>query len=268
MHSSQLYSGSVPANYDTYLVPLLFEPYAADLTYRIGKAPVNAVLEIACGTGIVSSHVIRLLESGGSLTASDINADMLHYAQSAVKDNRIKWDVADAQSLPYNDQVFDTIYCQFGVMFFADKVKAYKEIYRVLKPGGRFLFNVWGSYAYNQRSAVVEKVMSQLFGASYPNLLEKGPYSYYNKEVIQDQMTLAGFPFIEINEVHKETRFTDVQQLVKGFVDGSPLSAFLNLQPKEKVVEVKEYLTQALLIQSEELGNRVPMQALVIETMK
>src|SRR5438067_1269268 len=143
MSSLTAFEGTVPARYDQFLGPALFEPYALDLIERVQNKPMNKILEIACGTGRLTRHLISALPEGDRLTATDLNSDMIEIAKRTVKDNRISWQVVDAQNLPFADNSFDMIICQFGVMFFPDKVTAFKEAYRVLKPEGLFIFNTW-----------------------------------------------------------------------------------------------------------------------------
>lgn len=143
MSLSTAFEGSIPVNYDRYLGPFLFEPFALNLLQKLPIKALNKVLEIACGTGRVTKHLTGSLTEDGTLTATDLNPDMLSVAKENLHDPRIKWMQADAQHLSFDDAIFDTVVCQFGVMFFPDKLKAFKETYRVLKPGGRF-FSMYG----------------------------------------------------------------------------------------------------------------------------
>src|SRR5690349_8003483 len=143
------FAGSIPHNYDTYLGPLFFEPYAVDLVERLESNDYESVLEIACGTGRVTKHLVKKLSSHGQLYATDLNEGMLRIARERLHDDRIDWQVADAHNLPFYDQQFDLVVCQYGIMFFQDKLKALKEVYRVLLPGGRFYFNTWDRIEYN-----------------------------------------------------------------------------------------------------------------------
>ena len=136
------FSGSIPGLYERYLVPMLFEPYALDLAQRTGALRPRHILETAAGTGVVTDAIIRKLPDI-EVTATDLNQGMLDVAAARIKSPCVKFRQADAQSLPFPDASFDAVVCQFGVMFFPDRITAYREARRVLKPGGRFLFNVW-----------------------------------------------------------------------------------------------------------------------------
>src|SRR6476661_6264867 len=148
MSSLTAFAGSVPANYDRYLGPLLFEPYALDLVERLKNDQLKQVLEIACGTGRVTRHLTKLVEADGRLVASDLNPDMIAQAKTQLTGERVQWQVADAQQLPFDANSFDHVICQFGVMFFPDKPAAFREAYRVMQPGGKYIFSVWDNMVY------------------------------------------------------------------------------------------------------------------------
>src|SRR5690242_6913191 len=143
MQSDRVFAGSIPALYERYLGPLIFEPYADDLAERVASGAPNRVLETACGTGIVTRALARRLPAAAELVASDLNQPMLDFAAGQLKDRRVTWRQADALALPFPDRSFDAVACQFGAMFFPDRVAGYREASRVLRPGGRFVFSVW-----------------------------------------------------------------------------------------------------------------------------
>jgi ubiquinone/menaquinone biosynthesis C-methylase UbiE len=142
--TDKAFGGSIPENYDRYLVPLIFEDFAQDIAQRVASLSPSAVLETAAGSGVVTRALTPMLSPAASYTVTDLNQPMLdHAATRQATDARINWRKVDAQALPFEDSAFDVVFCQFGVMFFADRQSGYREAKRVLKPGGRFLFNVW-----------------------------------------------------------------------------------------------------------------------------
>jgi ubiquinone/menaquinone biosynthesis C-methylase UbiE len=141
---SARFTGDIPTNYDRGMGPHLFVDYAADLARRVAAARPLRVLEIAAGTGIVTRLLRDILPVTADLVASDLNPPMLDVARQKFRaGERIEFQPADANALPFPDGAFDAVVCQFGVMFFPDKLRAFAEAFRVLKPGGRFLFSVW-----------------------------------------------------------------------------------------------------------------------------
>jgi ubiquinone/menaquinone biosynthesis C-methylase UbiE len=268
MSNTTAFAGSVPANYDQYLGPVLFEPYALDIIDRTDRSKYQNVLELACGTGRVTRHLVKILPENGMLTATDLNADMIDVARSIVKDAKIRWMIADAQELVFPDESFDHVICQFGVMFFPDKLKAFQEALRVLKNGGSFLFNVWDSLETNPRSAIIKKVMEGIMGNEAPDFLSKGPYSFYDKEVIQSLLQQAGFRNIALEVVQKTAYYPSADDLIKGFVDGSPLSAYLVQQTPALQQTIRKKLRQAIVSELGEARIISPMQAIVCSATK
>src|SRR4249920_2059064 len=140
--TDRLFAGSIPENYDRYMVPLIFEPFASDLAQRAASLSPSAVLEIAAGTGVVTRALAPKLSPSASYIVTDLNQPMLDYAASRqAPDGRMKWRQADALALPFETASFDIVCCQFGAMFFPDRSSAYREAKRVLKLGGHFLFS-------------------------------------------------------------------------------------------------------------------------------
>jgi ubiquinone/menaquinone biosynthesis C-methylase UbiE len=139
--------GSIPENYDSGLGPRIFFDYADDLATRVAKLKPRSVLELAAGTGIVTRRLRDALPDHCQLLASDLNAPMLEIAQKKFdSEESVLFETADATKLQFDDELFDTVTCQFGVMFFPDKEQSYSEVFRVLKPEGHYVFNVWGSW--------------------------------------------------------------------------------------------------------------------------
>jgi len=145
-----LFQGAVPENYDRHLGPVIFEPWAEDLVSRLANKKYERVLEIACGTGIVTRRLRDVLPATIEIVATDLNSDMFEFAKPKFRDaENVIWQKADASALPFPDCSFDAAICQFGVMFVPDKGAAMRESYRVLRSGGVFLFNVWDSFEVN-----------------------------------------------------------------------------------------------------------------------
>jgi ubiquinone/menaquinone biosynthesis C-methylase UbiE len=260
------FAGSVPHNYETYLGPLFFEPYAVDLAKRI-KEPVNTVLELACGTGRVTKHLVPKVAPSGKLYATDLNEDMLRLAKNAVPGNNIEWSVVDAHEIPFEDASFEMVVCQYGVMFFGDKPKAFAEVCRVLKSGGRFLFNTWDEVKHNALSSLTNDVLQETFSDDPPSFLEKGPFSFYRKEEIKQLLQDAGFDRIHIEIVPMVSVSPSADDAVNGILDGTPLSPYLK-ERSEKAVDVRRRLKKRLEEQYGEKDLSLPMQAIVCEAIK
>jgi ubiquinone/menaquinone biosynthesis C-methylase UbiE len=138
-----VFEGSVPELYDQYLVPLIFESYANNLVRRLRPLAPSTVLEVAAGTGVVTRAMALGLPETTAITCGDLSQPMVDHAARVGTARPVTFQRADVMQLPFADNSFDAVVCQFGVMFFPDQTQAYEEIRRVLKPGGTFLFNTW-----------------------------------------------------------------------------------------------------------------------------
>ena len=197
------FSGSIPPAYDRYLGPLLFQPYAEDLAARLQVDKNTSVLELACGTGILTRVLRTRLPSTVELIATDLNEPMFRHAAAKFrKDEAVQWLQADACSLPFGDQLFDAVVCQFGIMFVPDKALAAREAHRVLKPGGLFLFNVWDAMEHNKLGQLTHQTIASYFEKDPPAFYEV-PFGYYNQEEIERMLKEAGFQKIETEVVAK-----------------------------------------------------------------
>jgi SAM-dependent methyltransferase len=217
------FSGSVPGNYDRYLGPALFEPYAVDLTTRVPAAEAVRVLELACGTGRLTGHLRASLPASASLVATDLNEPMLEFARTAVPGPGITWQQADAQALPFPDGSFDVVVCQFGLMFLPDKPQGLREARRVLAPGGLFVASVWESVSANPHAGAIDAVLGELFPDSPPQFLTV-PHGYHDRDRIRADFEAAGWDDLEIELVRLQSESPSARDVAVGFASGSPLT--------------------------------------------
>ena len=215
--------GDIPENYDERLGPVIFEDYASDIAERAAGLKPYRVLELAAGTGIVSRKLRDRLPTKASLVVTDLNQPMLEVARKKFKaGENIKFAVADAMKLNYPDTHFDLVVCQFGVMFFPDKQASFREVLRVLKPGGTYLFNVWGSWAENPCMKVAHDTAAKYFPTDPPGFY-RVPFSYPDPEVVTADISAAGFPSCPVTPMPIEKKVTDWNAFAHGIVYGNPL---------------------------------------------
>ena len=222
--SDKEFTGSIPELYDRLLVPMSFVPYARDLAQRIKAHQPRDLLEIAAGTGVVTAALASELPESTQITATDLNEPMLAQAKTHLVDKpRIKWQQADALALPFGDRSFDIVVCQFGVMFFPDRVKGYSEARRVLRPGGRFVFSVWDKLEENDFPNVVHQTLQQLFPANPPQFMARTPHGYHDAARIRTDLMEAGFIDIAIETVAHRSRANSPLDAATAFCQGSPM---------------------------------------------
>jgi len=191
--SDSSFTADVAQFYESALVPLIFQPYARDLAERAEALKPRSVLEIACGTGVATRALANALPEECSIVATDLNDAMIEHGQLVGTSRPVTWRQADVMALPYADESFDVVVCQFSVMFFPDRVAAYREVHRVLRPGGTFLFNVWNSIEHNEFADVVTQAVSTLYPDDPPVFLARTPHGHGSPIEIEAEATAAGF---------------------------------------------------------------------------
>ena len=222
--SDKVFAGSIPENYDRYMVPLIFEPFAADLAQRAAAFSPRAVLETAAGSGVVTRALAPRLSPSASYAVTDLNQPMLDYASSRQgPDSRITWRRADALALPFEDEAFDLVCCQFGAMFFPDRISGYREAKRVLKPGGYFLFNVWDRIEENVFADDVTNALAKIFPSDPPRFLARTPHGYHDTALIRGELENAGFSRVMIETRAEQSRASSPRQVAIAYCQGTPL---------------------------------------------
>ncbi len=255
-----VFAGSIPALYDRCMVPMLFEPYASDLAVRAATSHPRRILETAAGTGVVTAALVSKLPDN-QIVATDLNQAMLDVAAQRIHSAKVTFERADAQSLPFSEASFDLVLCQFGVMFFPDRVKAYSEARRVLRPEGRFLFNVWNRIEDNPVSAALSDALCALFPENPPSFFRRVPHGHHDKKQIEADLHAAGFDKVVIETVEQRCRARSAEQAAIGLCHGSPLRAELEAFGPGALDKATEAATLALSRLSGANGIDAPMSA-------
>src|ERR1700730_2858351 len=235
-----VFSGSIASIYDKYLGPLIFEPYAQDLADRLSALHAERVLERAGGTAIVTRALLRSLSPSANIVATDLNQPMLDHAAERVSSSRVSWQKADAQALPFPDATFDAVVCQFGVMFFPDKQKAYREARRVLKAGGHFIFNVWDRLENNEFADIVTTAVSEMFPDDPPRFLARTPHGYHDKQAVIAEVQSAGFVNIAAETLTRRSVAPTCRDPAIGFCQGTPLRNEIEVRDADRLAEATE----------------------------
>ncbi len=257
--------GPVPELYDTFMVPMLFQPYAEDMAVEVAGWRPNSVLETAAGSGVVTRALAPLLGPDARYVVTDLNPPMLERARARQgEDSRIEWAVANAVSLQFGDASFDAVCCQFGAMFFPDRTMGYAEARRVLKPHAPFFFNVWGSLAENEISATVWDAVLAHYPVNPPTFFPRMPHGYFDAAQIRADLVAAGFTKISIDTVTKQSVAPSARDAALALVQGTPFRMELMARDPEGLQAVTDE-AEAALRQRYGTGEiSGPMQALVI----
>jgi ubiquinone/menaquinone biosynthesis C-methylase UbiE len=222
--SDATFAGSVPAVYEAQLVPLIFEPYAADLARRVADGSPGRVLELAAGTGSATRALAALLPPETSIVATDLNPPMLDRARRTGTARPVEWRQADALQLPFPDRSFDAVVCQFGAMFFPDKLRAFAEARRVLRPRGTLYFSVWDRLEENDFAWVVTGAMARLYPRDPPRFLARTPHGYADPAEVARDLARAGFAAPpRIATVAAHSRAGSAQVPAVAYCQGTPL---------------------------------------------
>jgi SAM-dependent methyltransferase len=245
--ADKVFAGSIPKLYETYLVPLIFEPYAADLASRLSSRPLSRVLEVAAGTGVLTRALAAALPESVSIVATDLNQAMLDQAAAVGTKRAVEWRQADAMQLPFPDETFDRVACQFGVMFFPEKSKAFSEAHRVLRPGGTFIFNVWDKLSENEFADAVSAALESFFPDDPPGFLARTPYGYHERGAIERDLAGGGFsapPRIET--VAARSRAASPRIPAVAFCQGTPLKNEIEARDASRLDEATDAAAEAI----------------------
>jgi ubiquinone/menaquinone biosynthesis C-methylase UbiE len=261
------FSGSIPAHYDGFLGPMFFEPYAIEVSKRIDPSAVQVALELASGTGRVTRHLRKVLSPAAKLIASDISEDMLSVAKEKLNTKAIEWRQIDAQELPFVDSSLDLVVCCFGYMFVPDKLKAFAEAYRVLRPRGLLLFTSWDKLEENHASdayrTIVKKYLPEPLPVSYGL-----PFSMNDEQEIERLLQQAGFSNITVQKVSKISVSPTAREAAEGLTQGGAIYNELMSRNPAWVEEIKEVLEKKLKDKFGEAPMEAPMRALISQAWK
>ena len=259
------FGAEIPEIYQTCLVPLIFEPYAADLANRLMSRSPDRVLELAAGTGVVTRKLASRLPEQVTIVATDLNQSMLDFARARGTARPVEWRQADATELPFDDHAFDAVVCQFGAMFFPDRPKGFSEARRVLRPGGVFIFNVWDRIEHNGFADAVTTALQPLFAEDPPRFLARTPHGYHDRSTIARDLSKAGFKCsADIVTVAECSRAESPRVPAVGFCQGTPLRNEIEARDPSSLGRATDAATAAIAARFGSGAVEAPTQAHVI----
>jgi len=262
-----LFTGSIPANYDRYMVPLLFRPYAEQVAQRARILSPKRILETAAGTGIVTQALHEALPDA-DIVATDLNTPMLEEAERRVGSGKVLFRQADALALPFEDACFDLVVCQFGVMFFPDKTRGNAEARRVLRDGGAYLLVIWDTVERNLATKVVGNALAELFPDEPAAFYERLPFRYHDRSIIENDLRSAGFEEIDIDTIELSSRAASARDAAIGLTQGTPMRTEIESRGPNALQAATDAAERALLQFEGPDGFAAPMSAHVVTAIK
>lgn len=250
--SDTRFVGSIPELYDSLFVPLIFEPYAPGIAHRVAARAPRRVLETAAGTGVLTRAMLQALPADVEVIATDLNPPMLARAAAVGTHRPVHWQPADAMQLPFDDQSFDLVVCQFGVMFFPDKPHAFAEARRVLRPGGTLLFTAWDRIEDNEFTDTAAQALARLFPDDPPRFMARVPHGYFDRDQIARDVMAGGFGAPQIETVAQRSRAASAHIAAAAICQGSPLRNEIEARAGGNVVDATAACAEAI---SRQFGN-------------
>jgi len=262
-----VFSEDMAAFYDRWAVPL-FGPYADDMARRVRHTEPGAVLEVAAGTGIVTEALARALPQSAAIVATDLNQAMVDFAAARRGDARVGWRQADALALPFDAGCFDVVVCQFGAMFYPDRVAGHREARRVLREGGHYLFSAWDSTEHNPDGAVVEDAVAAIHPVPRPGFLRRVPFAYHDADAIRRDLWQAGFAHCTIDRVTSTWHAASADEVALSYCHGTPLRAEIEAVAPGGLDLATQAVAAAIAARFGVVRPAMPRRALVVEALK
>jgi SAM-dependent methyltransferase len=238
------FAGSIPAIYDQCLGPWLFEDYAEEVARRAKALAPRDILETAAGTGIVTAKLSKALPEA-TIVATDLNQAMLDVAAQHIASDNVRYQAADALDLPFEDDSFDLVVCQFGVMFYPDRVKGNAEARRVLRDGGHYVAVIWDSLDTSAPAEMIAQTVAGQFPDDPPSFLSRVPWGYSDTSKIEADLKAAGFDDIAVDTVEVSGKL-DARGAATGLCQGSPLRAEIEARDASRLEAVTDAAAKAL----------------------
>lgn len=262
-----IFAGSIPAIYDQYMVPLIFAPYARLVAERAALLQPRRILETAAGTGVVTEALHRALPQA-DIIATDLNAPMLEQAAQRLSGASVRFQPADAQALPFQDASFDLVVCQFGVMFFPDKVRANSEARRVLRDGGRYLLVIWDRIEHNLATMTAGRAVADLFPIDAARFYERVPFRYHDVGLIEHDLLAAGFTDVEFETVELRSQAASARDAAIALVQGTPMRSDIEQIDAGMLGKATDVAAEALGQFESPDGFDAPMSARLVTAIR
>ena len=211
--------------YEQFFIPALFEQWTPRMADAAGLGSGQRLLDVACGTGIFARAAAELVGQEGSVVGLDVNDGMLEVAR--MRASAIEWRLGRAEAIPFDDQSFDVVACQFGLMFFEDQPAAISEMARVLRTPGTLVVSVWDSLEHSPGYASMTALLQRLFGDEAASAMG-APFCLGDVEVLRGLFVEAGLPEVEIHTREGTARFPSIESWVYTDIKGWTLADMID----------------------------------------
>jgi len=258
-------AASLGANYEHYLVPTIFGPWAADLVALAAPQPGERVLDVACGTGVVSREVARVLGSASSITGLDLNRGMLDIAREHDPTGRVSWHEGSVQAMPFPDGAFTLVLCQQGLQYFPDRGAALREMYRVLASAGRLVLSVWRAVEHAPGFLVLGQALARHLS---PELGTLPPFALGEGAGLATEVAMAGFHEVTTQIASRNLHYASPDEFVQTYISATPLADVLAQAEEAKSAAVLVEVSAALQPYLDETGLVFPIESQLILARK
>jgi ubiquinone/menaquinone biosynthesis C-methylase UbiE len=262
-----VFAGSIPAIYDRFMVPLVFAPYADVVARKAASFQPARILETAAGTGVATAALHRALPEA-EIVATDLNPPMLEEAARRISGPRVRFQPADALALPFADASFDLVVCQFGVMFYPDKVLGHSEARRVLRDGGHYLLVIWDKVERNLATMTAGRAVAELIPGEAARFYERVPFRYHDQSEIAADLRAAGFADVAFETVALESRAASARDAAMALVQGTPMRADIEQVDSQLLGPATDAAAKALAQFEGPDGFSAPMSAHLVTATK
>jgi len=228
--------------YEALFVPALFGEWAPRVAEAAQVKPGQRVLDVACGTGVLTREVVSRVGPTGYVAGVDPGPGMLAVARTLAPS--VDWREGMAESLPFGDRSFDAVVSQFGLMFFADRHRAIREMLRVLTPGGRLAVAVWDSLDNTPAYAAEVALLERIAGKHAADAL-RAPFVLGDRRRLARWFEDAGAGPVNIVTQQGTGRFPSIRVMVEADLRGWLPVMGVSL-PEETIARVLEEAESAL----------------------
>ncbi|MBU1342718.1 MAG: methyltransferase domain-containing protein [Proteobacteria bacterium] len=258
-----------PEAYEKYIVPAFSGAWAQDIVQRAALRKGDRVLDVGCGTGIVSRYAFKSLGKSIHITGVDINKTVIEKAREICLQNviPIEWKQANSEALPFSDAKFNVVLCQQGLQYFSDQPCALTEINRVLVPQGRIIFSVWRSLEYfpfySALHSALEKYVSEKAA-----LMLSSAFALGDPVQLRGLFESAGFKYIDICLIIKQMRYSPLEEFLVGGFIASPFADDILALDKSKSEKMFQEIRNSVSNYMDDHGLAAPMECYVVSAVK